>query len=86
MSWALSRRKKKKTKPKTLTMPCPQHREVEKTQTEPCLVSATQSHLQSQNILSSVLRCKKSEKEGKTLAWLSQDLLVKLNGKKEVHM
>ncbi|KFM02997.1 hypothetical protein AS27_15497, partial [Aptenodytes forsteri] len=29
--------------------------------------------------------CKKSVKEGKTLAWMSQDLLVKLKGKKEMH-
>ncbi|KAK4827894.1 hypothetical protein QYF61_022317 [Mycteria americana] len=29
-------------------------------------------------------RCKKSGKEGKGLAWLSQDLLVKLKGKKEM--
>ena len=30
-------------------------------------------------------RCKKSGKEGKRPAWLSQDLLVKLKGKKEMH-
>ncbi|KFZ52138.1 hypothetical protein N321_14184, partial [Antrostomus carolinensis] len=30
-------------------------------------------------------RCKKSGKEGKRLAWLSQDLLVKLKGKMELH-
>jgi len=30
-------------------------------------------------------RCKKSGREGKRLAWLSQDLLVKLKGKKEMH-
>ena len=30
-------------------------------------------------------RCKKSGKEGKKLAWLSRDLLVKLKGKKEMH-
>ncbi|GAB0209193.1 hypothetical protein GRJ2_003385000 [Grus japonensis] len=30
-------------------------------------------------------RCKKSGKEGKRLAWMSQDLLVKLKGKKEMH-
>jgi len=30
-------------------------------------------------------RCKKSGKEGKKLSWLSQDLLVKLKGKKEMH-
>jgi len=29
--------------------------------------------------------CKKLDKEGKRLAWLSQDLLVKLQGKKEMH-
>ncbi|KAK4830768.1 hypothetical protein QYF61_013257 [Mycteria americana] len=33
----------------------------------------------------SIPRCKKSGKEGKRLAWLSQDLLVKLKGKKEMH-
>ncbi|KFP99488.1 hypothetical protein N329_04107, partial [Haliaeetus albicilla] len=33
----------------------------------------------------SVLRCKKSGKEGKRPAWMSQDLLVKLKGKKEMH-
>jgi len=32
----------------------------------------------------SVPRCKKSGKEGKRLAWLSRDLLVKLKGKKEM--
>ncbi|KFQ75677.1 hypothetical protein N337_11763, partial [Phoenicopterus ruber ruber] len=30
-------------------------------------------------------RCKKSGKEGKRPAWLSQDLLVKLKAKKEMH-
>ncbi|KFQ65375.1 hypothetical protein N334_04245, partial [Pelecanus crispus] len=30
-------------------------------------------------------RCKKSGKEGKTLAWMSPDLLDKLKGKKEMH-
>jgi len=33
----------------------------------------------------SVPRCKKSGKEGKTPAWLSRDLLVKLKGKRELH-
>jgi len=33
----------------------------------------------------SVPRCKKSGKEGKRPAWLSRDLLVKLNGKRELH-
>jgi len=33
----------------------------------------------------SVLRCKKSGKQGKRPAWLSQDLLVKLKDKKEIH-
>jgi len=33
----------------------------------------------------SVSRCKKSGKEGKRLAWLSRDLLVKLQGKRELH-
>ncbi|KAK4818274.1 hypothetical protein QYF61_009992 [Mycteria americana] len=33
----------------------------------------------------SIPRCKKSGKEGKRPAWLSQDLLVKLKGKKEMH-
>ncbi|KAK4811070.1 hypothetical protein QYF61_016356 [Mycteria americana] len=32
-----------------------------------------------------ILRCKKSGKEGKRPAWMSQDLLVKLKGKKEMH-
>ncbi|PKU39791.1 rna-directed dna polymerase from mobile element jockey-like [Limosa lapponica baueri] len=32
----------------------------------------------------SIPRCKKSGKEGKTRAWLSQDLLVKLKGKEEM--
>ncbi|GAB0203805.1 hypothetical protein GRJ2_002846100 [Grus japonensis] len=32
----------------------------------------------------SIPRCKKSGKEGKRLAWLSRDLLVKLKGKKEI--
>ena len=30
-------------------------------------------------------RCKKSDKKGKKLAWLSWDLLVKAKGKKEMH-
>jgi len=30
-------------------------------------------------------RCEKSGKEGKRPTWLSQDLLVKLKGKKEMH-
>jgi len=30
-------------------------------------------------------RCKKPGKEGKGLAWLSRDLLVKLKGKRELH-
>jgi len=33
----------------------------------------------------SIPRCKKSGKEGRRLAWLSQDLLAKLKGKKEMH-
>jgi len=33
----------------------------------------------------SVPRCKKSGKEGKRPAWLSQDLLIKLKGKRELH-
>ncbi|KFQ02734.1 hypothetical protein N329_11861, partial [Haliaeetus albicilla] len=33
----------------------------------------------------SIPRCKKSEKQDKRPAWLSQDLLVKLKGKKEMH-
>jgi len=33
----------------------------------------------------SVRRCKKASKEGQIQAWLSQDLLVKLKGKKEMH-
>jgi len=33
----------------------------------------------------SVPRCKRSGKEGKRLAWLSQDLLVKLKGKRKLH-
>jgi len=33
----------------------------------------------------SVPRCKKSGKEEKRLAWLSQDLLVKLKGNRELH-
>ena len=33
----------------------------------------------------SVPRCKKSGKEGKRLVWLSQDLLVKLKSKRELH-
>jgi len=33
----------------------------------------------------SIRRCKKSDKEGNRPAWLSQDLLVKLNGKKEMN-
>ncbi|KGL92594.1 hypothetical protein N301_15996, partial [Charadrius vociferus] len=33
----------------------------------------------------SIPRCKKPGKEGKRPAWLSQDLLVKLKGKKEMH-
>jgi len=33
----------------------------------------------------SVPRCKESDKEGKRPAWLSQDLLVKLKGKRELH-
>jgi len=33
----------------------------------------------------SVPRCKKSGKEGKRPAWLSQDLLVKLKSKRELH-
>jgi len=32
----------------------------------------------------SVPRCNKSGKEGKRPAWLSQDLLVKLKGKREL--
>jgi len=32
-----------------------------------------------------VPRCKKSGKEGKRLAWHSQDLLVQLKGKRELH-
>jgi len=33
----------------------------------------------------SIPRCKKTAKEGKREVWLSQDLLVKLKGKKEMH-
>ncbi|KAK4816396.1 hypothetical protein QYF61_016713 [Mycteria americana] len=33
----------------------------------------------------SIPRCKKSGKEGKRPAWMSQELLVKLKGKKEMH-
>ncbi|KAK4806906.1 hypothetical protein QYF61_012627 [Mycteria americana] len=33
----------------------------------------------------SIPRCKKSGKDGKRPAWMSQDLLVKLKGKKETH-
>jgi len=33
----------------------------------------------------SVLRCKRSSKEGKRLAWLSRDMLVKLKDKRELH-
>ena len=33
----------------------------------------------------SVPRCRKSRKEGKRPAWLSQDMLVKLEGKKEMN-
>ncbi|KFM04153.1 hypothetical protein AS27_10717, partial [Aptenodytes forsteri] len=33
----------------------------------------------------SIPRCKKTGKEGKRPVWLSQDLLVKLKGKKEMH-
>jgi len=33
----------------------------------------------------SVPRCKKTDKEGKRPAWPSQDLLVKLKDKKELH-
>jgi len=33
----------------------------------------------------SIPRCKRSGKEGKRLAWLRRDLLVKLKGKKEMH-
>lgn len=32
-----------------------------------------------------ILGCKKSEQEGKSLAWLSQGLPVKLKGKRELH-
>lgn len=32
-----------------------------------------------------VPRCKKWGKEGKRVAWLSKDLLVKLKGKKQMH-
>jgi len=33
----------------------------------------------------SIPRCKKSGREGKRWPWLSQDLLIKLKGKKELH-
>jgi len=33
----------------------------------------------------SVRRCKQSDREGKRPAWLSQDLLVKLKSKRELH-